>query len=188
MFVSCLQRHIAVCAFADLPGYAKRDPGFWNVISILGPEAPSPSLPGFRAHHRAHLDDIRIKEQSQASTSGMTAGIASMQRILNFVDARPGEAVLIHCLAGVSRSPAVALIFILRALRDAGASVPVPAAVEALLAIRPQAQPNPLVLEMGLRCLLSEEEAGCLKAEVMAGWNASVHSFKTLVYPNRQRP
>ncbi len=188
MFIPYLQRHIAVCALADLPGYAKRDPGFWNVISVLGPEAPSPSMSGFRAHHRAHLDDIRAPEQSRVGANGMTAGIAFMRGILNFVDARPGEAVLIHCLAGVSRSPAVALILILRALREVGTSDPVSEAVNTLLAVRPQARPNPLVLGMGLRCFLSKDEAECLNAGVMAGWNASVNLFSTPSEPNQQRP
>ncbi|HPA16171.1 MAG TPA: hypothetical protein PLU30_00390 [Verrucomicrobiae bacterium] len=167
MYIECLQRHLAVCAMRDLPQIAKRDPKFWNVVSLLGPEAPTPARLGFRDQHRAFLNDVR----ATAAGTEMDLRIVdenTMRGILEFVDERQGQPILVHCVAGISRSPAAALVFILRGLVAAGAESPAEMGIDTLLQIRPQARPNPLVLRAGLLCFLPQTEADGLLSEVMA--------------------
>lgn len=71
---------------------------------------------------------------------------------------------MVHCLAGLSRSPAVALTLIVRGLLAHGAvldaqSALVDRAVELLLQIRPQSRPNVLVLHVGLEQFLPPDAA-----------------------------
>lgn len=64
------------------------------------------------------------------------------------MDRNKAGPILIHCVAGLSRSTAVATAIIVRGLLDAGVSATAVAgeAVERLLSIRPPACPNGLVL------------------------------------------
>lgn len=164
MIVECLQRHLAVCAVADLPSFTKRDPKFWNVISLLGPQTPNPVKVNFRDHHRAHFDDVA---DAKAGTGGTIVNAATMRAVLKFVDDRSGQPILVHCVMGISRSPAAALVLLLRGLISSGEERPAQAAVETLLTIRPIARPNPLVLEIGLQCFLSEGDAKHTTNQVM---------------------
>ena len=65
-----------------------------------------------------------------------------IERIDNWVDAQSEDArLLVHCFAGVSRSPGAALGILAK-------SMPPEKAVEALFKLRPQAVPNPLVVRI----------------------------------------
>lgn len=65
-----------------------------------------------------------------------------VEQILKWTAGLPAEALLlIHCLAGESRSPAVALGILARDLTADEAS-------RALMGIRPQAKPNRLVVSL----------------------------------------
>lgn len=72
-----------------------------------------------------------------------------------------------HCWAGISRSTAVALALIARETYAASFTVDEirTEAPEILLAIRPHAAPNPLILELGLARFLPAEDARRLTVE-----------------------
>lgn len=167
MFVDCLERHLAVCAMRDLPRFAKHDPKFWNVISLLGPEAPTPPRTGFRDHHRAFFNDVRT-DAGGAETGIKLVDQGTMRGILKFVDDRPKQPILVHCVAGISRSPAVALVLLLRGMLNMGHGDPIPKAIDTLISIRPQARPNPLVLRAGLGAFLSQDKVEALVTRIMA--------------------
>ena len=166
MFIACIQRHLAVCSLAELPSFTKRDVKFWNVISLLGPQAQNPMRANFRDHYRAHFDDV-CAAPSPHTDNGLVVSAQTMRGVLKFVDERPEQPILVHCVAGISRSPAAALVILLRGFLAAGESMPVQTAIEAILAIRPQARPNPLVLQTGLGCFVSEGEAAHITAQCM---------------------
>lgn len=84
MFIECVQRHLGVCAYKDLSAFAKNDPKFWNLISLLGPEAPDPSKIGFRGHHRACFHDVGSSEIAGSTLANLDA----MREVLKFVDIR----------------------------------------------------------------------------------------------------
>lgn len=155
MFIECIQRHLGVCAYKDLGGFAKTDPKFWNLISLLGPEAPDPRKDGFRGHHRACFHDTG----SSGAANNTLANQEVMRGVLRFVDERPGEPMLVHCLMGISRSTATALVILLRGALANGTPDPVSTSIDAIFQIRPQAKPNSFVLLTGLRCFLGEAEA-----------------------------
>lgn len=167
MFIACIERHLAVCSLTELPAFTKRDPKFWNVISLLGPQSPSPAKVNFRDHHRAHFDDVCAVPNANAEAGGVVVNAPTMRGMLKFVDDRTGQPILVHCVMGISRSPAAALVFLLRGLIAAGAKNPAAVGLETLITIRPQVRPNPLVLKTGLECFLTESEAKLLIAQVL---------------------
>src|SRR5215475_4499091 len=71
-----------------------------------------------------------------------------VERLLVFgreVSETPEAHLLVHCRAGVSRSTAAAALILMQANPDWSAG----AAFEAIVAIRPRAWPNLLILELG---------------------------------------
>lgn len=161
MFIEVCQRHLGVCSYNDLPRFAKSDPGFWNVISLLEPSFPKLALRGFRKIHHARLYDV-IGLEGLEGDSGLGIPRAEhLKDIFRFADSVPGEPLLVHCRAGISRSTGVALCLIVRALHQRGDSSKLIAeqAPEIILQIRPQAAPNPLILELGFAEFLSAADA-----------------------------
>jgi len=162
MFIEELGRHLAVSSIPELERSLKMDAGFWNVVSIREPAVPRPQ--SLRYAKRVHEAIFEDREEVDADVPCAPPRREHLADILRFVEAHPGEPVLIHCLAGLSRSPAVALALIVRGLlangSDLGAQQAlVEKAVALLLQIRPQSRPNALVLQVGLEQFLPADVA-----------------------------
>ncbi len=158
MMIPELNRHLYVCGVRDVQPILRRDPKFWNVVSIYDPTDPAPTFVGAKSVHRSVFYDV------EDAVWAKDAGAKAPQRediaqIFRYVQARPGEPILIHCRAGVSRSTAIALGLIIQGHSKAGNKDCVMAAVEQLLALRPQAVPNSLVLLHALGMFLPTDEA-----------------------------
>lgn len=156
MFIECIQRHIAVCGFNDLAGYAKSDRNFWNVISILEPSYPKVALRGFLKVHHMRCYDVIGKGGLEDDDLGIPKP-EHLRDAIRFADHLAGGPLLVHCRAGVSRSTGMALVIIVRSMVLDGFSEEeiLEQAPDLLLAIRPQAAPNPMFLELGFQEFLS---------------------------------
>lgn len=161
MFIDLIQRHLAVCAQTDLPRMAKMDPNFWNLISIREPERPQIDRRGFKKVHTLICYDVTATEGLAGDELVGVPRVEHIRGILRFTDELAGEPLLIHCWAGRSRSTAVALILIAREMHADGFTIDEirVEAPEILISIRPNAIPNPLILEMGLATFLPLEQA-----------------------------
>jgi predicted protein tyrosine phosphatase len=169
MFVEPFQRHLHVCAQVDLPGYSKRDFGFWNVVSIREPSRPTPNPAGFRQIHTMLCLDVVGTDGLEENELIHAPRPEHLEAVFQFADNIPDEPLLVHCWAGVSRSTAVALALIVRAMHFDGYSEDeiVDEACATLLEIRPQAAPNPLVLETGLALFLNAPSARLLSVRLV---------------------
>lgn len=114
MFITELRRHLAVSSIAELGKSLKMDAGFWNVVSIREPSVPKPAF--LRYAKRVYEVIFEDWEQIDPSDPGTPPRREHLAGIFHFIDGCPGEPVLVHCLAGLSRSPAVALTLIVRGL------------------------------------------------------------------------
>jgi len=162
MFIEELGRHLAISSIPELERSLKMDSGFWNVVSIREPAVPRPAF--LRHAKRVHEAIFEDRENVDPDVPCIPPRREHLTGILRFVDAHPGEPILVHCLAGLSRSPAVALTLVVRGLLAQGAdlgaqSALVHRAVNLLLQIRPQSRPNALVLQVGLEEFLPMEVA-----------------------------
>lgn len=162
MFINELDRHLSVSSIPELEKSLKFDNGFWNVVSIREPQVPRPAGLRFaKRFHEALCEDLETADSESVSRPPRSEDVAG---IFKFVDSHPGEPVLVHCLAGLSRSPAVALGFIVRGMIEKGWSVVkteslVEHAAGLLLQIRPKARPNVLFLRLCLEQYLPEKQA-----------------------------
>jgi len=180
MFVEPLQRHLNVCAQVDLPGYSKRDPGFWNVISIRDPSRPAPNPSGFQSFHTLLCLDIVEIDGLDKNELIHAPRAEHLEDAFSFADLHPTKPLLIHCWAGISRSTAVALALIVRAMHFDGYSEDeiVTEACESLLSIRPQAAPNPLIFEIGLSLFLDTDSASRLLVRLLNHPNLFQNRYK----------
>jgi len=117
-----------------------------------GPTQPAIEARGFKQVHRVICYDVAGGDPSNPDDTLGIPRKQHLQGIFRFADSIAEEPILVHCQVGVSRSTAVALSLIVRsmimdAIDPAQISEEAP---QLLLAIRPQAAPNPLILELGL--------------------------------------
>lgn len=168
MHVDVLKRHLAVCAQAELSGHFESSPStsYWSVVSIREPEHAQPDL----SHARRSCEVLFLDQESgTAGAIGSPPSQGHLEKIFRFADAMPTAPLLIHCWAGRSRSTAVALALIVRAMWNAGTVGPalIREAADTLLAIRPIARPNRLVLKLGLELFLPAKLAATLTKELI---------------------
>jgi predicted protein tyrosine phosphatase len=143
---------IHVCGVPELE-MALKSP-FTHVISIWDPEwierggvedQLRKRLPNQTRLHVAYFHDTSSEEP------GRRAPVEDdLRQILSFAaDLKPEASVLIHCWAGISRSTAVAFAILCQSTGPGRETD----CIESILAIRPQAFPNALIVELADRIL-----------------------------------
>lgn len=158
MFIEELGRHLSVCGINEVPMILKRDPDFWNVISITESHAPRARFIKAKKIHQAVFDDI--EDAFMSGAEGFKAPTQDdLMQALAFVDTIPGEPIIIHCRAGISRSTALAAVLLVRGCIANGTSIDPAAIADQLLTIRYQAVPNELVMRLGFGLCMSAEDA-----------------------------
>jgi predicted protein tyrosine phosphatase len=137
---------LTVCGLDDLADRA----GVTHVLSILDPGRPDPEAFGaYGPHHRTVL---RFHDAIAPGEGIVPPGRADIDAILAFGDALGPEGeghLLVHCHMGISRSTAALATLLAQAHPDEGED----RIVERLLAIRPQAWPNSLMIALADRAL-----------------------------------
>ena len=155
MFIARLQRDLAICSAIQITPFLEKEPGRWHVISIREPIHPAPDLTHAKNACSLVFEDALTSQGSH----GQGPTPAHLQTAMRFVLASHREPLVFQCWAGRSRSVATALTVIVKDLWDAdqdGTEL-VTEAVDILLQLRPQAQPNAYVLQLGLEQILPSE-------------------------------
>jgi predicted protein tyrosine phosphatase len=153
MILPPLTRHVAVCSLGEVQRFLDLDRDFWNVISIRDSTRSKLLLPRAKSVLPLYFDDAEIVEKG---SRWIVMSLGQAQEIWRFVNGTGQGPLLIHCVAGLSRSTAVAAAIIAHGLLAAGVppSETAVETVERLLAVRPPACPNSLVLLRLLECFL----------------------------------
>src|SRR5262245_61236627 len=98
---------ILVCPLSKVTDMvAQRRPD--RVIGVLDPSWPFPELgPQYADRHlRLSFHDVHMREDEQVTPSS-----EHVRTLLRFLEAcTPQDSLLVHCRAGIGRSPAVAFI------------------------------------------------------------------------------
>ncbi len=149
MFIELLKRHLAVGSREDALRLVKTDRDFWNIVSIFGTRIPKAVLPGARKVLYCPFDDIESLRDD-----GAAVGAGILKQVFEFADATKPGALAVHCQMGISRSTAVCFLIVARELQRNNVPDFIEESVSILLSIRPQANPNLLVLTRGLELLL----------------------------------
>lgn len=170
MFIEAIGRHLSVSSIPELAKSLKLEKGFWNVVSIREPQVPRPDF--LRYAKRYHEVICEDREEVDSAVPSRPPRVEDVTGIFEFVDAHTGEPVLVHCLAGLSRSPAVALALIVRGMVHDGwdptnTDPLVRCAVGLLLQIRPKAKPNVLFLRLCLKQFLPPNQADNLTVQLV---------------------
>jgi len=142
-----LPYRISVCGRSELPAFQER--GMTHLLSIDSPGSPTATPEWYSGVHR-HLAFVDVESKTMAFAFGLVPPQRlDVEEILEFgneclkASRVGGVHLVIHCLAGVSRSPAAAYA-IMCMLDGAGCEQ---AAFEHLMHIRPCAVPNRLIVK-----------------------------------------
>jgi predicted protein tyrosine phosphatase len=172
MNTGLLPYRLTICGVGELDAFA-RD-GVSDVLSIINPEAPYPeAFRAFAGHRRTTLrfHDVVLPTDGQMMCANNDVG-----RILDFgrALAARGDAthLLVHCMAGVSRSTAAAAI--LMAQDNAGREDDV---FDALTKVRPRAWPNSRMIALADRML---DRRGALEIALRRYFVRAVGEFQGL--------
>ncbi|MXY54175.1 MAG: protein tyrosine phosphatase [Gammaproteobacteria bacterium] len=98
---------IIISGLADMPGLV-RDFSVRDLVSVIHPQAQPRTPPEVdpARHYRCSVHDI-----VQPSPGKISAQTKDIEALIKFLDTWDSEVpLLVHCLAGVSRSTAVALV------------------------------------------------------------------------------
>jgi predicted protein tyrosine phosphatase len=137
---------ITVCGIGELTEY--RAARVTHVLSILDPGAPvPPDFAAFGAHERLEL---RFHDIIEEQPDMLCPRPGHIEQLLQFVqqlleEPRAGAHLLVHCHAGVSRSPASAILILAKLYPEVAAAE----FVSQLLRDRPQVWPNLRMIEIG---------------------------------------
>jgi len=158
MILPPLILHLAVCAMSEVQRFLDMDKSFWHLISIRDTTMPKLQFHHARDIHPYFFDDVEITEEG---SGGIVISPAQAADIWRQVDADPTAPLLVHCVAGLSRSTAVVASIIARALLEAGMSIARigTETADRLLAIRPPASPNGMVILRMLEHILATDHA-----------------------------
>jgi predicted protein tyrosine phosphatase len=149
---------IHVCPEAEIAPVLRQSQAGWAVSLLSSPE-PVPSLSAIAVDRRLHLNLSDITTAQPGHVLAAEAHVAMLLAFLHRWDRQ--TALLIHCYAGVSRSPAAAFIALC-------AFDPDTAEIEharRLRAASPTATPNPHLVALGDRLLARN---GRMRAAVAA--------------------
>lgn len=136
-----------IMSFTAAESWLKHRPPYYDVIS-LGPEAPSGTL--CRRQLVLDFDDICSRPDlgDGRHPDDRVPQTKHVCQAVLFARKSEDERLLIHCQAGVSRSPAIAWCILLDRYRD-----PRRATVN-LFELHPLAIPNPVLVYYGLEVIL----------------------------------
>ena len=142
-----LPYRISVCGRSEVPAFQER--GMTHLLSIDSPGSPTDTPEWYNGVHR-HLAFVDVESKTMAVAFGLVAPQRlDVEEILEFgneclaASHKGGVHLVIHCLAGVSRSPAAAYA-IMCMLNGAGCER---TAFEYLMHIRHCAAPNRLIVK-----------------------------------------
>lgn len=136
---------IFVCNLRELPEHAERlRPQHLISLVPAADQPPTPSLLDARRHLRVEIDDI-----IEAASDQVLPAREHVESLLAFLDQREtGSSTLVHCLAGVSRSMAAAMIALTREFPGEEEHI-----ARMMREAAPHANPNRLMIALADDCL-----------------------------------
>lgn len=142
-----LPYRLFICGKGEVNGFASF--GVTHLLSLEDPGTPKGTPMWFRGiHEQLHFHDVESTSEA-ATTQSIPPCLAKVRAILDFGQrcldssaASPPVTVLVHCHAGVSRSPAAAFALARQALGEGKERE----ALGYVLTVRPYGVPNSLVV------------------------------------------
>jgi len=120
----------------------------WNILSICGRMEAPLRFRGAKSTKTLHFDDV---EDDCPEDGQFAARPEDIQEALAFAREIDGEPLLIHCVAGISRSTALAWIIVYDKVKEEPDAVR--QSFEIVRKLRSILSPNPHVLRLGVKAL-----------------------------------
>lgn len=176
---------IAICGREEAQRLCKFEPNKWCAISICAPSFITAGehevwdkkeqkfvtikISNFELLNTKMISKYYFHDIDTKTIGGIMCGESDIKSILEFGKRCEGEALLVHCAAGISRSTAAAFLIILNSIKDKVKN-PAETAMELVWKIRPILYPNKHMLELGLPLIARNKE------ELIAWWRELYNS------------
>jgi predicted protein tyrosine phosphatase len=148
MDIELFKRKMKIVGVEEALRLSQAELAGWNILSICGRMEAPLSFREARSTKNLHFDDV---EGDCPEDGEFAARPEDIQEALAFAREIDGEPLLIHCVAGISRSTALAWIIIYDRLK--GKPDAVRQSFEIVRKLRPILSPNPHVLRLGVKAL-----------------------------------
>ncbi len=160
-----------ICAKTQISEIAKRV-GATHLVSLVdaGDQIIPPSRIGKERHLSLIMDDVEDYRHPHAPQRH------HLEELVAWLDPQHCECLLIHCVAGVSRSTAIAFGLLCQTMS-------VTSAAEELVRIRPQASPNALISWLWDRHLAMD---GVLHNEALEIRGPDIDGMPAPIYPDAE--
>jgi len=174
---------IAICSREEAQNLCDYEPNKWCAVSICAPSIGIAEVWDKRKQKFVTMDlsdDFNLSNTKMISKyhfhdidserpGGVMCSKDDIKSILEFGKKCEGEALLVHCAAGISRSTAAAFLIILNSIKDKVKN-PVETAMDIVSKVRPILYPNRHMLELGLPIIARNKE------ELIAWWRELFNS------------
>ncbi len=132
----------------------RREPFKWNIVSIYspGPNILPPNLLGAESITQHSFHDAEEIEEG-----AVLCNEYNIIDILYFSKTHTGQPLAIHCMAGISRSTATAILIILNQIKDK-VDNPIEEAIKMIYSINRFMLPNHHVLKLGIKIIANNLE------------------------------
>ncbi|HWZ94583.1 MAG TPA: hypothetical protein VNW30_05255 [Opitutaceae bacterium] len=154
MHLDLFERHLAIGSREEAVRMTRMDRRFWNVISICSPTTVPADLREAKRVHPLRFEDT---EDSRDPEAVCVPRVESIAAAIQFAEETAPGGLLVHCQMGWSRSPAIALVLLVKKLWPAPDALD--RACAALLAVRPRSRPNILIVRLGFELFMPQEQA-----------------------------
>lgn len=133
----------------------------WNIVSLWADvynsekgklERIRPEFPHAKSLHQELFHDANQKEERI-----ILADETHIRRILKFGRMIRNQPLLVHCHAGIGRSPAVAILLVLDAIKDTSKQ-PFEDALDIVYRVRHIMQPNSHIINIGVPLIARNED------------------------------
>lgn len=151
MNIDSFKRKLKIVGIEEALRLSRTELAGWNILSICGRMEAPLKFRGAKSTKTLHFDDV---EDDYPEEGQFAARPEDIQEALAFAREIDDEPLLIHCVAGISRSTALAWIIIYDKLQ--GKPDGVRQSFEVVRKLRPALSPNPHVLRLGVEALIQK--------------------------------
>ncbi len=133
----------------------------WNIVSIH--DGVAANLDGAKTVCENFFHDMETQDRPEH----VLCEEKHIRNVLEFAENHLGEAFLIHCHAGISRSTAIGLLIILNQIynKEKQINYPVDEALEIVYSINKNMWPNKHVLKLGFKLITQNDDLAALWME-----------------------
>jgi len=162
---------ITICGKYEAQKLCENEPNKWCAISICTDSWDAQNVYRFELNNTKKIAKFYFHDIDKTYHNLVICKETDIKSFLSFAKECYGEALLVHCAGGISRSTATAFLIILDSIKDKVKN-PAETSIDMIYQLRPIAVPNRYVLELGIPIVARSKEE-------MIAWFRELYNSRT---------